>query len=136
MTLRYFLYLPAHIATILLRYPLAPIAVALSSSETQKLRFPFRWLDAIDNNLLGDGGHQERQIAAGRSPEDFLSKCVWIWRNGGNWMNYYPLGMPRDTDWFWSVDTTPGWQWRMGWNPEDFKQDRSKYNFTVRYRKG
>lgn len=131
--IRFLIYLPIHIAVILLRYPLGPIAVALSRSY--KLPWIFRWLDTDDFDLRGDGGHQERMFARGYMPEDYLSMLTWVWRNGGHWVNYHLLGMPFGKDFgFWSVCTDKGWQWRMGWNPDDYKYGFSKYNFTVRYR--
>ena len=96
--LKYLAFLPLHIAVVLLRYPLAPIAVYWSVAVfgQWKLVTPFKWLDTIDNDLRGDGGHHERCREAEREPEDFVSMVVWIWRNGGNWFNYYPLGCAGD----------------------------------------
>jgi hypothetical protein len=131
--IRFLAYLLPFLAMRLLTFPLAPIAVALS--RDYQLRWPFRWMMTLDFDLTGDGGHRARW------PDytSYVAQVVWMWRNGGHALSYahpFGFGMPRGKDFgFWKVDATPGWQWRFGWNPEDFKQDRSKYNFTVRYRR-
>jgi hypothetical protein len=128
--IRFLIYLPFFLLMRVITFPLAPIVVAFFR-DGYKLKAPFKWMDTNDYDLRGDGGHQERW------PDytSYKAMVIWMWRNGGHDISYGLFGMPRNTYWFWSVDTTPGWQWRMGWNPNDFKNDRSKYNFTVRYRK-
>lgn len=126
--IRFLLYLPFFLVARIASIILAPIAVYFQ--KDYQLRFPFGWMMTDDYDLRGDGGHQERW-------PDFTSykaMVVWAIRNGAHRLCYQTLGMAEGKDWFWSVDATPGWQWRMGWNPNDFKQGRSKYNFTVRYR--
>lgn len=107
----------------------APFAVAFQ--QNYRLRWPFRWMDCVDNDLRGDGGHQERWPDFTAYP----AMVIWMFRNGGNWASYWTFGWPGDgTTPFWSICTAPGWQWRLGWNPYDSKVGRTKFNFTVRYR--
>lgn len=131
--LKYLLLLPVHIIAVLLRYPLAPVAVLFSKDND--LTYGWRWLGTIDWPLTGDDGWREEHLV-GDDPASFLNKTRWLWRNGANRINYFQLGEPAGVSQFWSLKTTPGWQWRLGWNPYDSKQGRAKYNFTVRYRKG
>ena len=132
----YFLLLPAFILMRLCAFLLAPLAVSFQSAY--KLRWPFRWMDTIDNDLRGDGGWQGEHCPP-KDPASYCCMVKWMWRNGGNWASYYTFGVPYLTPAFWSLGHKMflgrELQWRFGWNTQDQKLGRSKYNFTVRWRK-
>lgn len=89
--MRYCLYLIVHIVIVLLRYPLAPIAVVLFSSQDRRSLLALRWLMTIDNDLAGDSGWREEHLI-GPDPLSTLNRIRWLWRNGGNAVAYGLLG--------------------------------------------
>lgn len=122
---------------ILLRYPLAFVAVACAWQNN--VTRPFLWLGTIDNDLLGDTGWRSEHLW-GDDPSSYINKVRWLWRNGGNHFNYWTIGVP-DADappWaFWSKTNIPLFagrflDLRFGWSPEGPKDGRRKYVFTIR----
>ncbi|NOV29184.1 hypothetical protein [Methylomonas sp. ZR1] len=112
--LQWLLYLIVHLAIVIARYPLAPIAVVFfTSNDRRDLLFPFTWLGTIDNDLAGDSGWQTEHIMPGSDPLSTWNRIKWLWRNGGNRLNYQLLGCPdsvlfrlkydwlQDRDWLW-----------------------------------
>lgn len=95
VALRWLASLPLYLAVILLRYPLAPLAVALfSRSDRRRLQSWLWWLETIDNDLAGDSGWREQHLV-GADPLSWLNRTRWLWRNGGNALNYTTLGVPE-----------------------------------------
>lgn len=133
---QYLLRFPLYLLVIILRYPLAFIAVAFQSDY--QLRWPFRWLDTIDNTLLGDEGWKAEHLT-GSDPKSYKNMVRWIWRNGGNRFNYFTLGVSANDrpSWaFWSKKAIPliagrFLDLRFGWSDYNL-QGRCKYVFTVR----
>ncbi len=124
------------LAVILLRYPLAFVAVALSKDF--QLRTPFKWLETIDASLLGDQGWKAEHLS-GKDPASYINQVRWLWRNGGNRFNYFVIGVPFDNkpSWaFWSKKAIPLFagrflDCRFGWTDYQL-QGRCKYVFTIR----
>lgn len=129
---RYLAYLLPFIVMRLATFPLAFVAVYFQ--KDWKLRWPFRWMDTDDNDLRGDEGWKSEHCFP-HPPDTYCCMVKWMWRNGGHHAAYHLFGMSYGQNWFWSVKDTPGWQWRLGWNPADNKTGRCKYNLTVRYRR-
>lgn len=93
--LQWLLYLIVHLAVVIARYPIAPIAVVFfTSNDRRDLLFPFTWLGTIDNDLAGDKGWQTEHIQHGSDPLSIWNRILWLFRNGGNWLNYWLLGCP------------------------------------------
>jgi hypothetical protein len=121
---------------ILIRYPLAFIAVAFSKDNN--LRTPFHWLETIDNDLTGDSGWKTEHLS-GSDPTSYKNKVRWIWRNGGNRFNYYTIGVSYSNrpSWaFWSQKAIPliagrFLDLRFGWTDYEL-QGRCKFVFTIR----
>lgn len=98
--LQWLLYLPLHLLVIAARYPLAPIAVVFfTTNDKRHLLFPFTWLGTIDNDLSGDNGWRTEHIKPGSDPLSTWNRIGWLWRNGGNWVNYKVLSCKADGDW-------------------------------------
>jgi len=133
---QYLLRFPLWLAVILLRYPLAFVAVAFQ--KDYQLRTPFMWLDTIDNSLLGDSGWRSEHLS-GSDPTSYWNMVRWIWRNGGNRFNYFVIGVSFESRpaWaFWLKMATPlvagrFLDVRFGWTDYEL-QGRCKYVFTVR----
>ena len=138
--IRYLLLLPLFILMRLSTFILAPFAVAYQRDF--HLRFPFRWMDTIDNDLRGDGspgdGGWQGEHCPPDDPASYCCMVKWMFRNGGNWASYYTFGVPYGSTAWWSVGARPflgrELQWRLGWNTQDQKQMRSKYNLAIRWR--
>ena len=136
--IHYLIRFPLWLAVIILRYPLAFLAV-WAFSEDGKLSFPFNWLGTIDNDLYGDLGWKNEHLW-GSDPASYINQVRWLWRNGGNCFNYWWIGVsdanaPAWT--FWSKTAIPliagrFIDLRFGWSPEGQKQGRRKYVFTIR----
>ncbi|WP_445372713.1 DUF7338 family protein [Methylomonas sp. HW2-6] len=95
--MQWLLYLPLHLLVAVARYPLAPIAVAsFTTNDKRFLLFPFTWLETIDNDLSGDDGWRTEHIRPGSDPLSLWNRIRWLWRNGGNRVNYMVLGCPDD----------------------------------------
>jgi hypothetical protein len=129
--IRYLCYLPFFILMRLATFPLAPIAVAFQHGN--RLPKIFRWLETWDNDLTGDDGWKMEHCNG--NYDNYCCRVLWLFRNGGGVASYTLFGRPYLTPAFWSVKDTPGLQWRFGWDTQDEKQGRCKYNLTVRYRK-
>ncbi|MCK9606226.1 MAG: hypothetical protein M0R33_07210 [Methylomonas sp.] len=155
--LQWLLLLPIHLLITLARYPLAPVAVLLFSRKDKRhLRWPFRWLETIDNDLSGDDGWKTEHIKLGSAPLSTWNRIQWLWRNGGNRANYMLLGCIEEFAWtirhfaaenskpFW-VDPHGYWLLRrfirigrkeievfIGWSLFGAKLGRCKYTATIR----
>lgn len=103
MKLRYSLLLIPFIIMRLSIFPIAPIAVFFGSQK--HLRWPFKWVDTIDNDLGGDEGWKTEHIVG--NPYSYKNKVLWIWRNGGNWASYYTFGLPKGVSKFWYLEYKP-----------------------------
>ena len=88
---------PFHIATDIVIYPLAPIAIECCSTEDKKhLEFPFAWMETIDNDLGGDSGWVNEHIEPGSDPYSDWNRIKWLWRNGGHGLTYGLYGVDAD----------------------------------------
>lgn len=157
MKLRWLVYLLAHITLILLRYPLAIIAVKFFSTPDKLHLTRFRWLETVDNDLRGDHGWQTEHMPVKGDPLNDRNRIGWLWRNGGNSVNYNLLGCPDDPAWRAATDPNTGWYWCrpdgywlyrrftpfagrrlerfFGWSLFGPQQGRCKFVFTVRWKK-
>ena len=132
----YLIRFPLWLLVILARYPLAFVAVACSYKND--VTFPFKWLGTIDNDLAGDQGWRDEHLW-GSSPDSYINKVRWLWRNGGNRFNYFVIGVaadPRPAWAFWSSKQIPLFagrflDLRIGWTGYEL-QGRCKYVFTIR----
>lgn len=71
----------------------APIAVLwFSTDDRRSLRRPFVWMMTGDNDLGGDDGWRNEHIAPGSDPYSTWNRTRWMWRNGGNNLNYDTFG--------------------------------------------
>ena len=121
---------------ILVRYPLAFVAVAFSHKND--VTFPFKWIGTIDNDLTGDDGWKAEHLW-GSSPISYINKVRWLWRNGGNEFNYWWIGVSASDrpEWaFWSSKQVPlifgrFLDLRFGWTDYQL-HGRCKYVFTIR----
>lgn len=95
----WFVYLLAHLALVILRYPLAIVAVAFFSTDNKRHLTALQWLETVDNDLSGDSGWKETHLI-GDDPLSFWNRVRWLWRNGANALSYGALG----------VDDMPGWR--------------------------
>lgn len=136
---RYVMFFPAFSLVVLLRYPAAVIAVLLFSSPDKLTLSRWKWLETIDNTLIGDLGWRTEHMI-GHDPLAWYNRIGWLWRNGGNRFNYEVLGIP--------ASTPPAWAWwaptaiplfagrfldlRLGWNLDGPQLGRCKYVFSVR----
>lgn len=95
---RYCLFLIPHLLLSVLRYPLAVIAVLFFSTKTGRHLTRFEWLETIDNDLSGDSGWKEEHLI-GPDPLSMINRIRWLWRNGGNTVNYGLLGVDDNPSW-------------------------------------
>lgn len=155
--LQWLLYLIAHIIVVLIRYPAAPFAVVFfTSNDRRDLLFPFTWLGTIDNDLAGDSGWQTEHIQPGSDPLSTWNRIKWLWRNGGNRLNYQLLGCPDSVlfrlkhDWLQNIISVwrrPDGYWMIrayipiggkflnvfwGWSLFGPIEGRCKFTFTTR----
>lgn len=94
--LRYVLTLPAALLARLAAILLAPLAVWLRSTPDKlHLRWPFGWMETIDNPLTGDAMWQANQLHGG-DPKSWRARTLWMMRNGGQHAMYYFFGVPSD----------------------------------------
>ena len=89
--IRWLAYLPLNLLMGLAVIPLAPIAAAFFSTPNKRHLTRFRWLETIDNDLTGDHGWCMEHLI-GDDPFSWLNRTRWLWRNGGNSVNYNLLG--------------------------------------------
>lgn len=135
--IQYLIRFPLWLLVIIARYPLAFVAVAFK--KQWKLRFPFRWLDTIDNDLRGDEGWKNEHLFPGSDPSNYFNMVRWLWRNGGNEFNYWWIGVSASDrpEWaFWSSKQVPlifgrFLDLRFGWTDYQL-HGRCKYVFTIR----
>ena len=157
--LQWLIYLPAHIVLILSRYPLAPLAVLLfSTADKRHLRY-LQWLETLDNDLAGDSGWQNEHIQPGSDPLSDWNRIKWLWRNGGNAVNYRVLGIRYPVfganlvnqpikSWLWVRSTDGYWLIRkfiplfgryleifIGWGLFGEVQGRCKFSCTIRVKR-
>lgn len=108
---QWLLYLPAHIALVALRYPLAPLAVKYFSTDDKFGLQP--WLNAfmtLDNTLAGDRGWQTEHVPPGSHPLSDANRIAWLRRNGFNTANFTWLGCAADYIWIvWQVGREDHW---------------------------
>jgi len=132
--------------------PLPYIAVWLFTTPSGfYLCWPFKWMMTIDNDLTGDSGWKAEHLW-GSNAASYINKVRWLWRNGGNWVNYWPLGCA-----YLAINQTPGIYWErpdgfwfyhrfikvtsakqielmFGWNLFGPQLNRCKFVFTIRLR--
>lgn len=87
-----------YFAIMLLRYPLAVIAVLFFCTKDKLHLTRVTWLETIDWPLTGDNGWREEHLW-GDNPLSFVNRVRWLWRNGGNRYNYEVLGVGDDAEW-------------------------------------
>ena len=93
-------YLVAHLVLVVLRYPLAPVAVRFFSRPDK--RRLVTWLEplmTLDNDLDGDSGWRNEHIKPGSDPLSDSNRIKWLWRNGFNTANFTWLGCQGDLLW-------------------------------------
>jgi len=145
---------PFHLATDILIYPLAPIAIECCSTDDRKhLEFPFEWMETIDNDLGGDSGWVNEHIEPGSDPYSDWNRTKWLWRNGGHGLTYglfgveskeYEIGhdpklgytLRDDGAWmyrnFFPITDTKRLEIYWGWGLWANLNERNKYVFTTR----
>lgn len=152
--------LPVHLVVVGGAWLLAPIAVRwFSTADGRHLRSPFRWIETIDNDMSGDSYWQTEHLEG----SDALSEPArigWAKRNGGNAVNYGPLGVPVDPEWLHryrspftgQISGGPAWwtdrafclrlirpigqrnlELSLGWNLLGPKSGRAKYWLSGRF---
>ena len=94
--MRWLLLLIPHFAPIVARYPMAIVAVLFFSTPDKRSLTRMKWLLTIDNDLSGDSGFKNEHLI-GTDPLSTLNRIRWLWRNGGNAINYGPLGVCEST---------------------------------------
>ncbi len=151
--IRWLLYLPLNIVMGISVLFLAPLAVALFSTPDKLHLVRLRWLETLDNDLSGDDGWKSEHLI-GKDPLTWLNRTRWLWRNGGNTVNYQILGCKDDPEWREKQDRTLGywkrpdgyWLFRkplkltdkyfidrfFGWNILGSQQGMCKFVFTIR----
>lgn len=147
--IRWLLYLIPHLLAIIVRYPLAPIAVLFFSSRDRKYLKFFKWLETIDNDLSGDKGWKKEHLS-GSDPLSNWNRIRWLWRNGGNSVNYGYLGCgfqlyeTQKTYWkradgywilrkFWKITSTRQLEIFIGWALYGPQLNRCKFVCTIRF---
>lgn len=147
--IRWLCYLPLNLLMGLAVIPLAPIAVAFFSTDDKRHLTRFKWMETIDNDLSGDSGWKEEHLI-GNDPLSWLNRTRWLWRNGGNSVNYNLLGCDdigcvQDKPYHWKNDQGY-WLYRrrfalfgdwslevfMGWALLGGKQGRCKFVCSIR----
>lgn len=146
--IRWLRYLIIHMLAVIVRYPLSPIAVIWYSTEDKLHLTRFNWLETIDNDLSGDKGWKAEHLAG----SDVLSnwnRIRWLWRNGGNALNYGVLGcdfqpfISQQTYWkrpdgywifrkFWQITGTRQLEIFIGWGLYGPQLERCKFVCTIR----
>ncbi len=153
--MKWLIRLPAVLLLVVASYVLAPFAVAFFSTEDKRHLTHFRWLETIDNDLSGENKWRTTNLW-GSDPLSWINRTRWLWRNGGNYVNYMILGCAGDTDWnakqdrslFYWKRPDGHWLYRrfvpltktrslelfFGWNLFSIKQGRCKIVCQVRLR--
>lgn len=135
--IKYLTRFPLWLLVIIVRYPLAFIAVAFQ--KDYQLRWPFGWIGTIDASLLGDQGWRNEHLWPSKLATNYFNMVRWLWRNGGNRFNYFVIGVSFENrpDWaFWSKTAIPLFagrflDLRFGWTDYQL-HGRCKYVFTIR----
>jgi hypothetical protein len=91
-------HLLKYFSLMLLRYPLAVIAVIFYSTKDKLHVTKWKWLETIDWPLTGDNGWREEHLV-GDNPLSTYNRIRWLWRNGGNRYNYEVIGVCDDQLW-------------------------------------
>lgn len=101
--LQWLVFLPLNLLLGVFSFILAPFAVLLFSSPDKLHLVRFKWLETIDNDLTGDAGWKAEHLL-GADPLSAINRIRWLWRNGGNTVNYKVLGVMADPDWIGQQD--------------------------------
>lgn len=130
------------------------IAVLFFSTHDRRNLTAMRWLETIDNDLTGDSGWREEHLV-GADPLSTINRIRWLWRNGGNALNYQLFGCADALYWRMTASLKPFmkrpdgyWLYRrffrltnqvwlevfMGWALLGPQQGRCKYVCTIRLR--
>jgi hypothetical protein len=140
LILLYPLYLAAYLAVVILRYPLAPLAVWLWSTPDRRNLAPWLWwLETIDNDLGGDSGWRDEHLV-GTDLLSWLNRTRWLWRNGGNAFNYAVIGIqsgdPRGIMFrrFLKLAESRYLELWFGWAIKGPQHGLCKFVFTIRLR--
>lgn len=104
--LQWLIYLPLHVLTVLLRYPLAPIAVIFFSTPDRKHLTFFKFLETQDVDMGGDTGFQTHHITPGSDPYSVWNRIRWGFRNGCQTLTYRWFGVNFDKEWADSISAT------------------------------
>lgn len=148
--IRWLVYLIPHFLAVIARYPLAPLAVIFFSTDDKRHLTFFKWLETIDNDLSGDEGWRAEHITG--DPLSTWNRIGWLWRNGGNALNYGLLGCDYisfinpfnrayfkrfDGYWvyrnFWQISSTRNLEVFLGWALYGPQLGRCKIVFTIRF---
>ena len=103
--LQWLIYLPLHVITVLLRYPLAPIAIKYFSTPDKLHLTFFKWLETTDATLQGDAGWLTH-IEPGSDPLSDTNRRGWVKRNGAQSLTYRWFGVKFDKEWADSIIPT------------------------------
>lgn len=76
---------------VILRYPLAPIAVIFFSTPDKLSLTKFKWLMTRDVGLDGDSGWKNEHWA-GQDTLNTWIRIQWLWRNGASTLAYEQFG--------------------------------------------
>lgn len=159
MKLKWLLFCVPNLLVGILRYPLSVVAVLLFSTPDKRNLTRMSWLMTIDNDLTGDAGWREEHLWRGTNPLSTVNRIRWLWRNGGNSMNYNLLGCDDMPGWRHAVQIAIGvrpyevrpdgyWVFRkfyelwpgrylevfIGWALFGPQHDRCKHVLTIRFR--
>lgn len=77
---------------------LSPVAVYFFSTPDKLYLTRFKWLETIDNDLSGDDAWKNLRLW-GTDPLSFINRTRWLWRNGGNYVNYMVFGVDGNAIW-------------------------------------
>lgn len=154
--MKYPIYILANLLLVIVSFVLSPFAVAFCSTPDKRHLTRCRWLETIDFDLAGDPGWQSLRLW-GHDPLSWINRTRWLWRNGGNYVNYMILGCDGDEAWKAEQDRSlhywrrPDGYWLyrrfvpltktrcvelfFGWSLFAIKQGRCKVVFQIRFPK-
>lgn len=89
---------PLNLIMSIVKYPMAIIAVLFFSTPDRRYLTWAKWLETIDNDLSGDGGWKSEHLS-GSDPLSSKNRIRWLWRNGGNTLNYTIFGCKDLSEW-------------------------------------
>lgn len=127
--------------------PVAALPIFLSP-DRKHLKFPFAWLETLDNDLSGDYGWKTEHLW-GSDPLSYLNRTRWLIRNGGNKISYNVFGcaeLPYRQNGFFYENMDGYWLYRrplwitktsfidlfIGWNLPGAKYGRAKFTSSFR----